>query len=168
MIRRLARKALRRALHRPDASSSPAPARPTSAPVPPRRPVVAPPLVEAPAIEAQPVDEAPPPDVEVDHTQLKAWREEGRPLLILDIREAMEVRNGVLEGSTWIPMNSVPSQLDSLPRDRTLVVVCAAGMRSFGVAHYLREQGLDDAWSLVGGVGAGVSAGIPWQAEGPR
>ena len=39
------------------------------------------------------------------------------------------------------------------------MVVCAAGMRSFGVAHYLREQGISDAWSLAEGFGGMVSAG---------
>lgn len=162
MIRRIAR----RLLGRSPATEAPRPASPPSSP-----PATAPtPRTEAAqrptATPEPPPDEA--PELEVDHEGLAAWRAEGRPLLLLDIREAYEVRNGVLAGSTWIPMNDVPRNLDRIPKDRTVVVYCAAGVRSFGVAHWLREQGWSDAWSLSGGAGAGVSAGVPWQQEGPR
>ena len=30
------------------------------------------------------------------------------------------------------------------------------------VAHYLREQGFPEAWSLVGGIGAWLETGAPW------
>lgn len=154
MIRRLARRLLHRS---PVAPPVPAPAREAAAAPPP--PAAAP---------AEPAEEQEAPEVELDHEGLAGLLAEGRPLWLLDIREAYEVRNGVLAGSTWIPMNDVPRNLDRIPRDRTVIVYCAAGVRSFGVAHWLRQQGLADAWSLVGGAGAGVSAGVPWQAEGPR
>lgn len=160
MIRRIARRLLQTALSSRVRKDPPAPRR---APDPPP---VGPPVAASPPAAPEP-EPAPPPEVEIDHQTLRAWREEGRELVLLDIREAMEVRNGVLEGAIWIPMNSVPQQIDRLPRDKTVVVYCAAGGRSYGVTHWLREQGLADAWSLSGGAGAGVSAGVPWRSEGP-
>jgi len=87
----------------------------------------------------------------------------------LDIREPGEVRNGVVMGCQWIPMNSVPDRLDELPKDKTLIVYCAAGARSYGVTHWLREQGFQDTWSLVGGLGAWLAEGGEWgKLEGPK
>jgi rhodanese-related sulfurtransferase len=40
------------------------------------------------------------------------------------------------------------------------VVYCAAGMRSYGVTHWLREQGWTDAWSLSSGLHGAVEAGF--------
>lgn len=101
-------------------------------------------------------------EVELSVEELLAWREEGRALVVLDIREPHELWSGAPEEGWLVPMNQIPPRLAELPRDRAVVVVCAAGVRSFGVAHYLREQGLADAWSLSEGFGALVSAGWPY------
>lgn len=162
MIRRLAR-GLFRSLLGSRVRKAPPPPSQSETPSPPPAPVAAA-RVDPPKMEPA----AEPPEVEIDHQGLRAWREDGRPLLLLDIRESMEVRNGILAGASWIPMNSVPNNLDQLPRDKVIIVYCAAGARSYGVAHWLREQGFAQAWSLSGGAGAGVSAGYAWQAEGPR
>ena len=92
--------------------------------------------------------------MEIEAEGVAALRDAGRPLVFLDIREPGEIRHGHIAGATLIPMNEVPDRLAELPQDRVLIVYCAAGARSFGVAHYLREQGFPEAWSLVGGIGA--------------
>lgn len=74
--------------------------------------------------------------------------------LLLDVREPGEYRSGVAEGALLLPMDAVPHHLADLPRDRPITVYCAAGARSAGVAHWLREQGIAEAWSLAGGIGA--------------
>lgn len=72
--------------------------------------------------------------------------------LLLDIREPGELASGVAQGAMLLPMDMVPHHLDRLPRDRAITIYCAAGVRSFGVAHWLREQGFPGAVSLVGGL----------------
>lgn len=74
--------------------------------------------------------------------------------VLVDIREPGELAGGVAPGALCIPMDLVPHQLARLPRDRAITVVCAAGARSWGVAHWLREQGYAGAVSLAGGIGA--------------
>lgn len=74
--------------------------------------------------------------------------------LLLDIREPGELASGVAAGALLLPMDLVPHHLDRLPRDRPITVYCAAGARSWGVAHWLREQGYSGAVSLAGGLGA--------------
>lgn len=117
-----------------------------------------PPPAEPPA---EPTPE--PPDVEAEAEAVAGWIAEGRDVLLIDIREPHEVRQGFAEGALLLPMNEVPQTLAALPRDRTLVVYCAAGVRSHGVSHWLREQGYEDTWSLVGGLGAWLSTGAAWR-----
>ncbi len=79
---------------------------------------------------------------------------------LLDVREPGEYASGVATDALLIPMDMVPHQLDRLPRDRVITVYCAAGVRSFGVAHWLCEQGFV-AVSLSGGVGACRDVVVP-------
>lgn len=110
----------------------------------------------------EPEPEPEPLDIEVDAETVAGWVAEGRDLLLVDIREPHEVRQGHAEGALLLPMNDVPTHLASLPSDRILVVYCAAGVRSHGVSHWLREQGYGEAWSLVGGLGAWLATGASW------
>jgi rhodanese-related sulfurtransferase len=125
-----------------------------SKPTPPPRPRPTP----EPAVQ----EEEEELDLEVEGPELKTWLDGGRDLHFLDIREPGEVRTGVVVGCQWIPMNSVPDRLEELPQDKTLIVYCAAGARSYGVTHWLREQGFEDTWSLVGGLGAWLAEGGEW------
>ena len=49
-------------------------------------------------------------------------------------------------------MNQLATQVELFPKERPIVLYCAAGARSFGMAHFMRERGYNDAWSLTGGV----------------
>lgn len=122
----------------------------TEPPAPPPEPVT------------EPIDEeSDEPEVmlEVERIELEAWLADGIPFEILDIREPYEYRQGVLRPSWLIPMNDVPEQLQRLDASQRWVVVCAAGMRSFSVAHYMRDNGIADAWSMVGGLGTWADQG---------
>ncbi|GDX81529.1 hypothetical protein LBMAG42_33400 [Deltaproteobacteria bacterium] len=85
--------------------------------------------------------------------------------LLLDIREPGELASGVAVGAMLIPMDLVPHCLERLPKDRPITVYCAAGARSWGVAHWLREQGFAFAVSLSGGIHAVGPTVVP--AGGP-
>ena len=137
------------------------------APAPPAAPPRGAPRPQAPpapAAEDDEDDEVDEVEVEVTGAQLKGWLEAGREPWFLDIREPHELASGHLEGAHLIPMNQVPDHLDAIPRDATVIVYCAAGVRSYGVAHWLRGQGVAEAWSLVGGMGAWIDAGGAWLA----
>ena len=110
-------------------------------------------------VDEVPSEDSPEVDLEVDRKGLEQWLSEGEPFELLDIREPYEYRQGILRPSVLIPMNDIPEQLGRLDKSRRWVVVCAAGMRSFGVAHYMREHGFQDAWSMVGGLGTWADQG---------
>ena len=90
-------------------------------------------------------------EVDVLPRQLQTWLDEGTDFDIVDIREPYEVQQGHLSNSIFIPMNEVPNEYHNLSMMKPIVVVCAAGMRSWSVAQYLRNQGLDNVWSLENG-----------------
>jgi rhodanese-related sulfurtransferase len=106
------------------------------------------------------------PEIEVDDAELALWLEGGRKTVLLDIREPGETRGGFAKGALLIPMNSVPARLKELPeKDVCLLVYCAAGARSFGVTHWLREQGWSDSWSVSGGFAAVLGAGAELERD---
>ncbi len=116
-----------------------------------------------PPPEAEP-EEIPVPEIDVValHAQLKT-----NPPLLLDVREPYEWRQVHLPDALHIPMNDVPQRLDELPKTEPIVVFCAHGMRSYGVAAYLIEQGYQ-ASSLAGGITAWVSAGGEYSQAPPQ
>jgi rhodanese-related sulfurtransferase len=89
---------------------------------------------------------------------LRAAMAETDPPLVIDVREPYEWRLVRVAWARHIPMNSVPAELESLDRDRPLVVMCAHGSRSYSVAAWLIEQGYD-ASSLSGGITAWAAGG---------
>lgn len=82
------------------------------------------------------------------------------PPLLLDVREQYEWNQVHIVDARHVPMNRVPDQLTEFPKDRPIVVFCAHGSRSFGVAHFLREQGYD-AYNMTGGITQWHIAGGP-------
>lgn len=87
---------------------------------------------------------------EISVAQLQAALAGASPL-VLDVRELYEWRQVHLPTALHIPMNEVPARLGELPQDQPIVVLCAHGSRSYGVAGYLIEQGYQ-ASSLAGGI----------------
>jgi rhodanese-related sulfurtransferase len=90
---------------------------------------------------------------EITAKQLKELLASPTPPLVLDVREPRElIVDGVIEGSTHIPMMQIPNRLGELPKDRMIVAQCAHGNRSYDVAAYLLMNGFKDAASLEGGI----------------
>ncbi len=74
--------------------------------------------------------------------------------LLLDVREPWEVQICRLPDAEVIPMRLIPSSLDSLARDRPIVVICHHGVRSRQVAQYLAQHGFTQLLNLSGGIDA--------------
>lgn len=77
---------------------------------------------------------------------------------LLDVREPHEHAICQLAGSRLLPMRKVPASLETLPRDRRLLVLCHHGGRSARVAEFLRANGFARAINVRGGIDA-------WAAE---
>jgi rhodanese-related sulfurtransferase len=95
----------------------------------------------------------------MDHDQISvgdfaALRGRDASYALLDVREPWEVSLCGLPEAMTIPMNEIPDRLDTLPRDRPLVVLCHHGARSYQVMEWLRRQGYENAINLDGGIDA--------------
>lgn len=75
-----------------------------------------------------------------------------RGALFLDVREPFEWDICRIGGSTLLPLGLLPARADSLPRDRTLVVLCHHGVRSARAAAFLRAAGFPRVYNLAGGI----------------
>jgi rhodanese-related sulfurtransferase len=94
------------------------------------------------------------PELGVD--ELRALLNSESAPMILDVREPYEWKQvRIADNLGWsiryIAMNSVPEHLAELPNDRMIAVLCAHGSRSYGVAHYLIENGFS-AVNVTGGI----------------
>lgn len=80
---------------------------------------------------------------------------EQRPRLI-DCREADELTICQIAGNEWFPLGIFPTAGERLTADasRGVVVYCHHGMRSLRGASILRAQGVENAFSMKGGIEA--------------
>jgi len=75
---------------------------------------------------------------------------------VLDVREI-----GGIPGAIHIPANEVGIRLAELPADTRLAVVAEQATTSDKVVLFLRHRGLDDTWSVTGGIAAWSSHSDP-------
>ena len=86
--------------------------------------------------------------------------------VVLDVREPEEYAHGHVPGAVSLPQADLATRLGEVPRDRPLLVVCEAGMRSLRAAQFLRQVGFDDVASVAGGTAAWRAAGKPLDRVG--
>ena len=106
----------------------------------------------APAQAAPP---AAPSDFETTVLDLKRTIDSGTPPYILDVREPQEFQICRIPGSVLIPLGQVGARVQEI-RDaaegRPIVVHCKMGGRSAKAVQLLRQQGLERAQNLKGGI----------------
>ncbi len=71
--------------------------------------------------------------------------------LLLDVRTPEEFELGNIRPAINIPLDELRSRLGELPRDKKIVVYCAAGQRAYFAARILMQAGFDDVSNLSGG-----------------
>lgn len=64
-----------------------------------------------------------------------------RKATILDVRNADEVKNGIIKGAVAIPEPQLIGRLQEVPKDRMVVVHCSTGIRAELAYHLLKEKG---------------------------
>jgi rhodanese-related sulfurtransferase len=95
-----------------------------------------------------------PPPLEIAPFELARLRSRPGGCAILDVREPWEIAICALPEAVQVPLDRLVERAESLPRDRVLVVVCHAGVRSLIAAQHLRASGFDRVTSLRGGLDA--------------
>jgi rhodanese-related sulfurtransferase len=91
---------------------------------------------------------------ELSTREVKQLLDQGRPVVLLDVREPEEVALVRIAGAIHIPMDEIPGRVHELDRGADIVVICHHGMRSAGVAAFLRQHEFSSVANLIGGIDA--------------
>lgn len=108
-----------------------------------------------------PTEVAPGAVREVAPRELARWREQGRPLQLVDVREGWEHALVAIPGALHLPLGMLPQRVHALDRHAVTVVYCHHGVRSRAAAEHLVEVGFGEVWNLGGGIDRWVSDVAP-------
>lgn len=86
--------------------------------------------------------------------ELKERLDKGEQLVLLDVREPWEHSLAKIEGSTLIPLGTLPQSMDKLDKGAEIIAYCHHGMRSADAMQFLLQQGFPAVKNLVGGIDA--------------
>ncbi|GAB5539236.1 MAG: hypothetical protein Salg2KO_13390 [Salibacteraceae bacterium] len=89
--------------------------------------------------------------------ELKERMDKNEDFQLLDIRETNEYEYCNI-GGELLPMGDVMSNLDSIARDKDVIIHCKAGGRSAAMTQALMARGFDNVINLKGGI-------LAWSAE---
>ena len=83
--------------------------------------------------------------------------------LILDVRNADEFAAGHIRDAKNIPLKELKARISELEKfkARPVIVVCAKGLKSAKATAQLKKEGYAEAASLLGGLDAWQSQGLP-------
>jgi rhodanese-related sulfurtransferase len=84
-------------------------------------------------------------------TELQEKIRTGKRPFILDVRQAEEYRLGHIPGAKLIPQDEIKQSIETLPKQREIVCVCASGSRSISVARILVAKGFQ-VFNMPGGM----------------
>ena len=91
-------------------------------------------------------------DLQIDPREVKRRLDAGENLLLVDVREPWEHDICRLPGAKLVPLGSVPSNLAVFEQAEEVVIYCHHGLRSLDAAVWLRQQGIESARSMAGGI----------------
>ncbi len=86
--------------------------------------------------------------------ELKDRLDKGDKVFLLDVREPHEFSLAKIEGSTLIPLGTLPQSLNQLDPTDEIVALCHKGMRSADAVGFLLQQGFSNVKNLIGGIDA--------------
>lgn len=81
--------------------------------------------------------------------------------MLLDVREADELREAAVPGALHIPLSQLAQEGSTLPKDRDLLVLCRSGNRSSLATEMLHRNGFERACNVSGGIIAWHQARLP-------
>lgn len=94
-----------------------------------------------------------PETLEVDPQE--AQRRLNAGAILIDVREPEEYALARIDGARLIPMQEIPAEfqkLEGLSDEGELLLLCHHGVRSLQAAQWLRQRGLENCFSVTGGI----------------
>ena len=81
--------------------------------------------------------------------------------VVVDVREPEEYAAGHVPGAVSVPQADLATNLDQVPKDKDVLVVCQGGTRSLRAARFLHQMGYRKVTNLLGGTSGWCEAGNP-------
>jgi rhodanese-related sulfurtransferase len=98
----------------------------------------------------------------IDVTEADRRRRSDPSPLVVDVREPSEFEAVRLESDVaLVPLSTFQQRWQELPRDRPLLLMCAAGGRSAAATAWLVRNGYTDVANVAGGMNEWQKAGLP-------
>lgn len=91
-------------------------------------------------------------DLQISVQEVNARIAKGDKVLLVDVREPWEFAVCKLPGAQSIPLGALPANLNALLDAEEVICYCHHGMRSLDAAVWLRQQGVESAKSMAGGI----------------
>lgn len=94
-----------------------------------------------------------PETLEIDPQE--AQRRLNAGAILIDVREPEEYALARIDGARLIPMQEIPAELqklEGLSDGGELLLLCHHGVRSLQAAQWLRQRGLENCFSVTGGI----------------
>lgn len=92
---------------------------------------------------------------EVTPQAAKAALTDSKQSILIDVREPAEWALAHIEGAELISMGSIPAELqklEGLSDAGDLLILCHHGVRSLQVTLWLRGKGIENCFSVAGGI----------------
>ena len=104
---------------------------------------------------------------EISVTDTQARLAEDQTVLLVDVREDDEWREGHATGAKHLGKGIIERDIEQqVPdKDTELILYCGGGYRSALVADVLQRMGYTNAWSMAGGWKAWKNSGAPTTKE---
>jgi len=90
--------------------------------------------------------------------QLKQWLDEGRPLMLYDVRNDYEVKVGTFQNAVPAGIDTFrdfPAAVNQLPEEsksQPVVMFCTGGIRCEKAGPYMQQAGFQEVYQLDGGI----------------
>src|SRR5882762_2790571 len=98
---------------------------------------------------------------QITASELAEWLEQGRDVVMIDVREHSEWIDGHIKGAIHLPMLEAAARRAEVPADRPKAVLCAGGLRSSTAISALKRHGLGGWYNVTGGMNAWRRFGYP-------
>lgn len=106
------------------------------------------------------------PEISPDEAS-RRMRGNGQKVVVLDVREREEYRQGYVPGAISVPRGFLEMRVEEAAPDKSAPVIayCAGGVRSLLAGRILKELGYQDVVSVRGGFTAWKNQGLPIQED---
>ncbi len=81
-----------------------------------------------------------------------AYYEDLEGAFVIDVRIAESFNTKTIEGAINIPIETLRSRLDEIPKDKKVILICNSGYTSYLASRILIQNGFNNIYSFMGGM----------------